>query len=276
MAPITDATIGFLGCGNMAECVLAGLIRTQALNPLQVYVCNRTESKMERLRNLYGVLSGTPEELLEHCQVIFIGVKPWGVVELLNTIRTKVKPATLLVSMAAGVTIQTVVTNLFERAKVVRVMPNLPCFVGMGASAVSGNVNTTAEELKLVADLFNCVGKSYIVEESAIHAVIGAAGSAPAYVFMFMEALSDAAVRAGIPRAQAYDMVSQTVMGSAKMMQETKKSPGELKDMVCTPGGTTIEAVRHLEKGGMRSAVFEAATACVDKSRELEQRNNKN
>lgn len=258
----------------MAECVLAGLLRTEALRPSQVYVCNRTQAKMERLCSLYGVSSGSPDVLVEKCQIIFIGVKPWGVVDLLANIRSKVKQDTLIVSMAAGISINTVVTNLFERAKVVRVMPNLPCFVGMGTTSVSGNANATAEEVQLIAALFGSVGKSFVMDESAIHGVIGAAGSAPAYVFMFMEALSDAAVRSGIPRAQAYEMVSQTVMGSAKMMQEMKKTPGELKDMVCTPGGTTIEAVRYLEKGGLRSTVFEAATACVEKSRELEKMNN--
>eukprot|EP00796_Vickermania_ingenoplastis_P009148 gene9148-6429_t len=274
MAPLTDKTVGFLGCGNMAECILAGLIRTEALLPQQVFVCNRTEAKMQRLCETYGVRCGTAEDLVENCQAIFIGVKPWGVVELLGKIRGRVKPDTLIVSMAAGITIKTVVTNLFERAKVVRVMPNLPCFVGMGATSVSGNENTTEEEVNLIAGLFNSVGKSFITDESAIHGVIGAAGSAPAYVFMFMEALSDAAVRGGIPRAQAYEMVTQAVMGSARMMQEVKKSPGELKDMVCTPGGTTIEAVRFLEKGGLRSTVMEAALACIEKSKELERMNN--
>lgn len=274
MPPLTDKTIGFLGCGNMAECVLAGLLRSEALVPSQVFVCNRTTAKMQKLHETYGVQYGTWETLMEKCQIIFIGVKPWGVVDLLGCIQRKVNPDTLIVSMAAGITIKTIVTNLFERAKVIRVMPNLPCFVGLGATSVSGNSNTTAEEVNLIAALFGSVGKSFIVEESAIHGVIGAAGSAPAYVFMFMEALSDAAVRGGIPRAQAYEMVSQTVMGSAKMMQEMHKSPGELKDMVCTPGGTTIEAVRYLEKGGLRSTVIEATTACIEKSKELEKANN--
>lgn len=274
MAPITEKNVGFLGCGNMAECVLAGLLRTNALLPRQVFVCNRTKSKMERLHDLYGVNYDNSLEVTEQCPVLIIGVKPWAVVELLQTIQSKMNPETLVISLAAGITMSTMGKYLPTWAKVIRVMPNLPCLVGCGTTSVSGNSNVSAEELQLAVSIFGSVGQAFVTDEAAIHGVIGTAGSAPAYVFIFMEAMADAAVRGGIPRAQAYQMVTQVVMGSAKMMQETQKSPGELKDMVCTPGGTTIEAVRYLEKGGFRSSVMEAMIACMDRSKEVEKANN--
>lgn len=264
--------IGFLGCGNLAECILSGLLRSHAFLPKQIYVCNRTESKMQHLHEKYGVLFGSAELLLEKCDIIYVGVKPWAVADLMDNIAPLLKSTTILVSLAAGIAIGTIMKHLGDGPfKVLRAMPNLPCFVGEGTISITGNDKTSPEDIQRIATMFESVGKVFIVEESAIHSVIGAAGSAPAYVFMFIEALSDAAVHGGIPRSQAYEMVAQTVLGSVKMMMELKKSPSELKDMVCTPGGTTIEALRQLEKGGLRSTLMEGAIACMRKSKDMEE-----
>lgn len=258
----------------MGECVLAGLLNAKVLLPEQIVVCNRTESKMHRLKELYSVECAGQLDLVRQCSIVIIGVKPWAVTDLLKSIYSEITLDKLFVSLAACVSISVMQLHMPPKAKIVRVMPNLPCFTGTGVTSVSPNSHTSSEEAELVAGLFGAVGKSFIIEESQIHGVIGAAGSSPAYVFMFIEAMSDAAVRSGIPRAQSYEIVTQAVLGAAKMMQEMHKTPGELKDMVCTPGGTTIEAVRELERGGFRSTVFEAVTASVQKSRELEDANN--
>lgn len=148
-------------------------------------------------------------------------------------------------------------------------MPNTPALVNEGMSALCPNKNIEDEELKIVKDIFDSFGKSEVVGEYLIDAVIGVSGSSPAYVFMFIEAMADAAVMAGMPRKQAYNFAAQSVLGSAKMVLESGKHPGELKDMVCSPAGTTIDAVKVLENEGMRSAVINAVCACVEKSREM-------
>ena len=148
-------------------------------------------------------------------------------------------------------------------------MPNTPALVGEGMSCVCGNTKCSSEDVDTVCRIFAGFGKTEIVEEDMIDVVVGVSGSSPAYVFMFIEAMADAAVADGMPRAQAYRFAAQAVLGSAKMVLETGKHPGELKDMVCSPKGTTIEAVRVLEEKGLRSAVFEAMKACVKKGREV-------
>lgn len=255
----------------MAECILSGLLHTRTLLPEQVYVCNRTEARMQYLHDKYGVLYGSMDVLINKCDIVFVGVKPFAVVELMDKISSTLKPTTVLVSLAAGISTKTIMQHLSSPSpKIIRAMPNLPSFVGEGTTSISGNENILPEDMDRIASLFRSIGKVFVVEESAIHSVIGAAGSAPAYVFMIIESLADAAVHGGIPRAQAYEMVAQTILGSAKMVLELKKSPSELKDMVCTPGGTTIEALRQLEKGGLRSALMEGAIGCMQKSKEME------
>ena len=154
-------------------------------------------------------------------------------------------------------------------AKIVRCMPNTPALVGEGCTGVCANKNVTKEELQMVLNLMNSFGVAEVVPESLMDTVVGVSGSSPAYVFMFIEAMADAAVAEGMPRKQAYHFAAQAVLGSAKMVLETGMHPGELKDMVCSPGGTTIQAVKVLEEKGMRGAVMDAVEACIEKSRQL-------
>lgn len=263
-------TIGFLGCGSMAECIMAGILKSGAVTPDKIFVCNRTPATMERLKETYNVNTATASELAKACDIVILGVKPYGVTAMLDVIRNDMAPSTLLVSVAAGVKLEVMARHLNEGAKIVRAMPNIPSFVGCGMTSITPNARVTTDETELVVRLFECVGKASIVDEGAIHGVIGVAGSSPAYVFMFIEALSDGAVQGGLPRSQAYELAAQAVIGAARMVQETGKTPGALKDMVCSPGGTTIEAVRYLEKGGMRSSVIEAMVQCMSKSRDME------
>ncbi|KAK7196693.1 pyrroline-5-carboxylate reductase [Novymonas esmeraldas] len=267
---MSESKIGFLGCGSMAECIMAGLLKANVAKPETTFVCNRTASTNERLVATYRVNSVSAAELAAEADIIMLGVKPYGIVPMLELIKDNITPSKIVVSMAAGVPIATIQNHCPPGTKVVRVMPNVPSYVGEGVTSVSVNAAVTAEEEATVVKLFSAVGKAFPLAESAIHGVIGVSGSSPAYVFMFMEALSDGAVRGGIPRAQSYEMAAQAVLGAARMLQESGKTPGALKDMVCSPGGTTIEAVRYLEKGGMRSAVIEAMIQCMEKSKDLE------
>ena len=174
-----------------------------------------------------------------------------------------------MVTLAPGKTLQWLDAMFGKPTKLVRTMPNTPALVGEGMTALCSNEFVTEEELEKVVQIFQSFGKTQVVPESMIDVVVGVSGSSPAYVFMFIEAMADAAVADGMPRSQAYEFAAQAVLGSAKMVLETGKHPGEFKDMVCSPGGTTIEAVRVLEEIGMRSAVFEACKACVKKAKGL-------
>ncbi|CAD2219682.1 NADP oxidoreductase coenzyme F420-dependent/Pyrroline-5-carboxylate reductase dimerisation, putative [Angomonas deanei] len=243
--------VGFLGCGSMAECIMSGALKNGALTPENTFVCNRTVSTMERLVKDYGVQKATADELAKTCDIVILGVKPYGVLDMCKTISKDITPKTLVVSVAAGITIASMEKNLPEGTKVIRVMPNVPSLVGCGMSSVSPNASVKEDELNTVMDLLKAVGRVEIVQESLIHGVIGACGSSPAYVFVFLEAMCDGAVRGGLPRSQARELCAQAVLGAAKMMQETGKSPAELKDMVCSPGGTTIEAVRVFWRGAV-------------------------
>ena len=176
----------------------------------------------------------------------------------------------MVVSIAAGKTIAFIENGLgSSEVKIVRCMPNTPALVGEGCTGVCANKNVEKEELEQVLALIRSFGVAEAVPESLMDVVVGVSGSSPAYVFMFIEAMADQAVAAGMPRKQAYQFAAQAVLGSAKMVLETGMHPGELKDMVCSPGGTTIQAVKVLEEKGMRAAVMDAMEACIEKSRQL-------
>lgn len=269
---VTIMKISFIGCGNMGECILGGLIQSKQYPPESIRVFNRTKATVDRLCERYGVGGAqSATDAAAYADVIIIGVKPKVVCELLASIQSSVTANKIIVSVAAAISIASMEKALGSEArKIVRTMPNLPTRVGAGVTSITSNAHVTASEKETIFQLFRTIGIVVEVLESQIPAVSSVAGASPAYVFMFMEAMADAAVHGGLPRAQAYELAAQAVLGSAMMLQKSDMSPAQLKDMVCSPGGVTIEAVRILEKGGMRSAVIEAMIACTDKSKELE------
>ena len=190
-----------------------------------------------------------------------------SVYRTLDEIKDSVKEGQIFISIAPGKTLQWLGEHLGMHTKVIRTMPNTPAMVGEGMTALCVNELVTEKETELAVKLCDTFGKTEVIPEHLMDAVVGVSGSSPAYVFMFLEAMADAAVADGMPRAQAYKFAAQSVLGSAKLMLETGKHPGELKDMVCSPAGTTIQAVRVLEEKGLRSAVIEAQTACVKKAK---------
>ncbi len=259
--------LGFIGCGNMGSAMMGGILKSEKLEAKQIIVSDLDQKKLDKLHSDLGVTITTDStKVAQESQIIILAVKPniYGIV--LEQIKDKISKNTVVVTIAAGITLEFVENIIGADKKIIRTMPNTPALVGEGMIAVCTNKNIEDKERDNVLDLFSGFGKAEIVPEYLIDSVIGVSGSSPAYVFMFIEAMADAAVLAGMPRDKAYKFAAQAVYGSAKMVLETGKHPAELKDMVCSPSGTTIEAVKMLEKTGFRGSVIESIGACIDKS----------
>lgn len=265
-----DKKIGFIGSGNMGKAIIGGIIASGLVPAGNIYVFDIMKDKVQELCDEYGITcADSVEDVAKVSDILFAAVKPNVITSILSTIQSHISPQAIVVSIAAGVTLETLKLALGNDKKIVRVMPNTPALVNAGMSSITPNNHVTQEELQDITAIFNSFGKSEVVPEYLIHAVTGVSGSSPAYVFMFIEAMADAAVLGGMPRAQAYQFAAQAVMGSAKMVLDTGMHPGALKDMVCSPGGTTIEAVKILEEKGMRSAIIEAVYQCMLKSENM-------
>jgi len=264
-------TIGFIGLGNMASAMIGGILQKGMAQPKDIIGAEKFAGAKEVAKEKFGIVIAENNcEAAQKADVLFLAVKPIFLQEVIEEIREVVRKETLVVSIAAGKNLQFYET-MFGRPelKLIRCMPNTPALVLEGCTGVCAGANVTEEELELVVKLLGSFGKASVVPERLMDAVVGVSGSSPAYVFLFIEAMADAAVLAGMPRAQAYEFAAQAVMGSAKMVLETGKHPAELKDMVCSPGGTTIEAVKVLEEMGFRAAVMDAMEACIEKSKNL-------
>ena len=265
-----DKMISFIGGGNMATAIIGGLLSSGLSDCDHIYATAAHEASVLRLKENFGIDAGTDNKIAaQKADILFLAVKPNMFHKVIPEIRHAITDDTIIVSIAAGQPIERI-EDMFERSiKLVRVMPNTPALVGASMSAICCNDGITEDELAEIQAIFNSFGESEVISEHLMDAVVGVSGSSPAYVYMFIEAMADAAVADGMPRAQAYKFAAQSVLGSAKMVLETGKHPGELKDAVCSPGGTTIEAVAQLEKSGFRSAVIGAQRACVQKSRDM-------
>lgn len=261
--------IGFIGCGNMAGAMISGILESGAADGTQIMASAKSEATKRKIVEQYRILQGTNREVAQFAEVLFLAVKPQYYPEVIGEIWDAVAVDTIVVSIAPGKRLRWLEEQFGQPLKLVRAMPNTPAMVKEGMTGICANAEVSEEELERVRELCASFGRAEIVPELLMDVVTGVSGSSPAYVFLFIEALADGAVADGMPRAQAYQFAAQAVLGSAKMVLETGKHPGELKDMVCSPGGTTIEAVRVLEEKGLRSAVIEAEKACVKKSRGL-------
>ena len=262
--------LAVIGAGNMGRAIIGGVVKSGLIPSENVIVSDPYEPGLVRVKEEYNTKTTTDSrEAVKEADAILFAVKPNIIGKVFDGVRDLVDNNKIIISIAAATTIEFMQEKLGDDKKIVRVMPNTPALVGEAMSALSPNQNVNSEDLEYVLGIFNSFGKAEIVPEYLMDSVVGISGSSPAYVFMFIEALADGAVRAGMPRQQAYKFASQSVMGSAKMVLESEKHPGELKDMVCSPGGTTIEAVAILEESNMRSSIIKAVTAAVDKSKEM-------
>lgn len=261
--------IGFIGAGNMGGAILGGILNSKMIDNNHIIASAKSDRTIEKIKNDYNVnVTKDSKEVVEFSDLIVIGVKPDIYDEILEEIKDLINDK-IIITIAAGKTIEAMEKIIGDDKKIVRTMPNTPSLVGEGMTSLSPNKNISEEELSFVKSIFDSLGKSEVVKEDLIHAVIGASGSSTAYAFMFIEAIADGAVRAGMPRDKAYTFASQGVLGAAKMVLDTGKHPGELKDMVCSPGGTTIEAVKVLEEEKFRGAVLKAIDSCIKKSVEM-------
>lgn len=265
-----DKIIGFIGSGNMASAMIGGIINANIVPAENVICSDPSELKLKDLQSRYGVSTTTNNvEVATKADILVLSVKPQFYPQVINEIKAQVNDNTIIVVIAAGQKIENI-KKLFERKiKVVRAMPNTPALVGEGMAALSPCPMTLPEELDLICNIFNSFGKCEIINENLMDAVTAVSGSSPAFVFMIIEAMADAAVLEGMPRDKAYTFAAQAVLGSAKMVLETGKHPAQLKDMVCSPGGTTIEGVSILEEDGLRASLIKAIKATAKKSKDM-------
>ncbi|WP_066496785.1 pyrroline-5-carboxylate reductase [Abyssisolibacter fermentans] len=267
--------IGFIGCGNIASAMIGGLVKSKTITSNSIIVSNRTEKKLEKIKENYGVITTLDnKKVAEFADILILSVKPNKYQFIINEIKDCINEDTVIVSLAAGKTLDSIEKLFNRKIKLVRAMPNIPAIVGEAMSALCHNGMVTIEEFNMVLDIFKSFGEVEAINEEMMDVVTAISGSSPALVYLFIESLADGAVLKGMPRDKAYKMVSQAVLGAAKIVLETGKHPGQLKDEVCSAGGTTIEAIYALEKKGFRGHVIEAIEKGTDKSKILAQKQN--
>lgn len=260
--------LGFIGTGNMASAIMGGIIKHQLIAADEIIGADLSSPGRKRVKEQFGIhVTADNKEAVKKAEVVILSVKPQFYEEVIYEIRDAVRRDQIIITIAPGKTLAWLAEKFGKEVKIVRTMPNTPALVGAGMTAMCPNEYMTEEEIAYVRTLLESFGRVEVVAERLMDVVVSISGSSPAYVFMMIEAMADAAVSGGMPRMQAYQFAAQAVLGSAKMVLETEKHPGELKDMVCSPGGTTIEAVRTLEEYGFRSAVIEAMKICEEKSK---------
>ncbi|MDA3811591.1 MAG: pyrroline-5-carboxylate reductase [Spirochaetaceae bacterium] len=266
-----DKKIGFIGTGNMGSAMIGGLINKNTVSAGSIYVSDKNRSSLNKLEQKWKGIHASENnaDTVKNADIIVLAVKPNIYKPVISEIASLVDKSKIIITIAAGITIQQTEQLFSKEIKLIRTMPNTPALVGEGVTAYCSNVHVSEEEEKSILPLLESFGIIEKIEEKYFHAVIAVSGSSPAYVYMFIEAMADAAVLQGLPRAQAYRMASQSVLGAAKMVLETGSHPGVLKDAVCSPGGTTIEAVKTLEDFGFRSAVINAMEANAKKSKDM-------
>ena len=256
-----DKIIGFIGAGNMGSAMIGGILNASLVTTGQVIASAHSKETLDAIHSRFSIETTLSNETVaERSDILFLAVKPNKFDEVIPQIAPHVKSSCIIAAIEEA---------FGKEIKLVRAMPNTPALVGEAMSALCVNAHVTEAELSEVQAIFNSFGKAEVVPESLIDAVVGVSGSSPAYVYLFIEAMADAAVADGMPRAQAYKFAAQSVYGAAKMVLETGRHPGELKDAVCSPGGTTIEAVAALERGGLRDTVITAQRACSKKSHDM-------
>lgn len=263
-------TYGFIGCGNMAQAMIGGIVSSGLAQGADVMASNPSEPKLAAMAERYGIRTTHDNRAVAaSADILVLAVKPHFYENVIEEIRVVVPHDTIVVMIAAGQSIAVNAERFGRPVKLVRVMPNTPALVGEAMSAVTFSDLLTSDDREAVLAMLRSFGRAEEVAESQMDVVTAVSGSSPAYVDLFIEAMADAAVLQGMPRAQAYTFAAQAVLGAAKMVLETGTHPGVLKDNVCSPGGTTIEAVVSLERSGMRAAVIDAMNACYRKSKEM-------
>ena len=262
--------IGFIGAGNMAEALVKGLLGAKLVEPTNIIVSEPRKERCDELMARYGIRATTSNlEVVEATDLVMLAVKPQIIDKVCTEIAPRLRKDTLIISVAAGTPAEAIEARLPKGTRVVRTMPNTPALVGAGATAIAPGAHATEADVELARKMFAAVGMAIVLEESQLDAVTGLSGSGPAYVFLIIEALSDAGVKMGLSRYNAQALAAQTVLGSAKLLLDTGEHPGRLKDMVTSPGGTAIAGLHTLEAGGLRTTLINAVQAATERSRVL-------
>lgn len=263
-------TVGFIGAGNMAGAMIGGIVSSGIIKPENIFLSDINKDQADGLAKQYGVnaLAGNTD-VVKKSEVVILSIKPQVYKTVIDEIKSPLNPGTLIVTIAAGITIRDVKESFGHDLKVIRIMPNTPALVGEGMTAIAYESPAEESDADFAKKIFSSFGVVEDVKEELFDAVTAVSGSSPAFVFMFIEAMADAAVLLGLPRDKAYVFASQAVKGAAKLAAESGKHPGQLKDMVCSPAGTTIEGVRILEASGLRTAIIEAMIATAKRAGEL-------
>jgi pyrroline-5-carboxylate reductase len=278
---LRNKTLGFIGGGNMAEAMIRGLLTSGFIEAKSIWVADALPARLDFLHREYKVRALVDNrQVVEKSDILILAVKPQTMKKVLAEIRDSMGTGKLAISVAAGVSIKTIEEGLSGAGKkavpVVRTMPNTPALVQAGVTAIAGSAHVSKGDMQVAHRIFEAVGKTVDVEEDQMDAVTGLSGSGPAYIFMIIEALSDAGVKMGLSREVANVLTLQTVLGSAKLAQDSGKHPGQLKDMVTSPGGTTIAGLHTLEAGGLRTTLMNAVEAATKRSMELGRNSLKN
>lgn len=262
-------TLGFIGAGRMAQAMAKGFIETGILKASNILASDPDPRCLQFIESLGVQTTEYNLKVVADSQLVVLAVKPHVITPVLQEVCSSFSRDKLMVSIAAGIPISTLEKNLPPDTRVIRVMPNTPALVQAGASVLAPGSSALPGDKEIVAELLSCIGICETSTEELLDAVTGLSGSGPAYAFVAIEALADGGVKMGLPRELAVKLAAQTLLGAAKMVLETGRNPGQLKDDVCSPGGTTIAAVHKLEKGGFRGALIDAVEAATLKAREL-------
>jgi pyrroline-5-carboxylate reductase len=263
-------SIGFIGAGNMAEAMIRGLLRW-TFTAEQVSASGPRPERVEELRAKYAIEATSDNKVPAGKDIVVLSVKPQILSRVLDEVADAIRPDALVISIAAGIPVAAIQARLARGTRVVRAMPNTPALVDAAATAIAGGEHASAADLEDAKRIFDAIGLTVILDEYQLDAVTGLSGSGPAYVFLILEALSDAGVKVGLSRRTAQLLAAQTLLGSAKLLLETNEHPGRLKDMVTSPGGTAITGLHTLEAGGVRTTLMNAVEAATNRSRELGQ-----
>lgn len=262
--------LGFIGCGNMASAIMGGILKNGLMEASDIIGADVFAPSREKVKDTLGIqIAENNRQVVEQAEAFVLSVKPQFYAEVIAEIKDLVREDQLVITLAPGKTLAWLESQFEKPVKIIRTMPNTPAMILEGMTAACPNAYVSEEELEYACTILRSFGEVEVVPEKMIDAVVAVSGSSPAYVYMMIEAMADAAVAEGMPRSKAYKFAAKAVMGSAKMVLETGKHPGELKDMVCSPAGTTIEAVKVLEATGFRSSLMQAMEVCAEKSRSL-------
>lgn len=268
---LTDQTVAILGAGNIGRSLIGGMVKGDEFDTSRIRATRRNDQALEELHDQFPGISVSNDnvEAVKGATVVVLAIKPQHAVYVIEEIREHVSEDAMIVSVLAGLTSSALESAFGKELAVIRTMPNTPMIVDEGATAISAGPHATKDHLAIARQIFEAVGRVEIVPEYLMDAVTGLSGSGPAYVYMFIEALTDGGVKQGIPRPQAFRLATQTVLGAAKLVSESGKHPAILRDEVTTPGGTAIAAVANLESHGLRTMLINAVATATDRSREL-------